>query len=194
MEVPSLKSATVFLDANVLYPAGLRDFLMRLTLGGLFRARWSDLVHEEWTEAVLRNHPDLIRSQLEKTRNLMDKYAAESLVTGFEHRIEHVTLPDPDDRHVLAAAIHCEASMILTRNLKDFPESTLATHGIVAQAPDPFIHALLVSQPEDVLAAARQQRANLKNPPKTVAEYLGSLEQQGLYETVAELKAYVEHL
>lgn len=194
MDAPPLKPAIVFLNANVLYPAGLRDLLMRLTLGGLLRARWSNSVHEEWIRAVLRNHSDITRSQLEKTRNLMDKYAGESLVTEFEHRIEHLTLPDPDDRHVLAAAIHCEASVILTRNLKDFPASALATHGLVAQAPDPFIHALFIAQPEVVLAAARQQRINLKNPPKTVVEYLGSLEQQGLYKTAAELKTYVEEL
>lgn len=117
---------TVFLDANVLYPAALRDLLMRLALQGVMRARWSNRVHEEWMQAVLRDHPHLTCRQLERTRDLMNRHAADSLVTGFEHRIAQLTLPDPDDRHVLAAAIHCHAEVILTRNLRDFPASALA--------------------------------------------------------------------
>ena len=120
----------------MLYPAGLRDLLMRLTLSGLLRARWSDIVHEEWMQAVLRDFPDITYSQLERTRDLMNRYAIDSLVTGFEDRIDQVTLPDPDDRHVLAAAIHCHADISLTRNLKDFPHAILTKHSIVAKAPD----------------------------------------------------------
>lgn len=185
-----LTPAIVFLDANVLYPAGLRDFLMRLTLQGLYHARWSDPVHEEWMQAVLRDFPDLTYQQLTRTRDLMNRYAVGSLVTGFEQGIDRLRLPDPNDRHVLAAAIHCRAEVILTRNLKDFPASALAEHGIRAEAPDPFIHALLVAQPEGVIATARQHRANLRNPPKDVAEYLASLEQQGLHRTVTALREY----
>jgi predicted nucleic acid-binding protein len=194
MESRPLKPATVFLDANVLYPAGLRDFLMRLTLHGLLHARWSAPVHEEWMQAVLRDFPDLTYQQLARTRDLMNRYAVGSLVTGFEHRIEGLTLPDPNDRHVLAAAIHCKAVVILTRNLKDFPASVLTQYGIRAEAPDPFIHALLAAHPEGVIATARQHRANLKNPPKSVEEYLASLEQQGLHRTVAALRAYGERI
>ncbi|MEM7125697.1 MAG: PIN domain-containing protein [Chloroflexota bacterium] len=194
MASPTPQSVTVFLDANVLYPAGLRDLLMRLAAYGLFRARWSNLVHEEWIEAVLRDFPDITRSQLERTRRLMDQHVMDSLVTGFEDRIDALQLPDPDDRHVLAAAIHCNASILLTRNLKDFPESTLKPYGIVAQSPDAFIHSLLVAGPDDVIAVARQHRTSLKNPPKSVDEYLDSLEQQGVNQSVSALRAYAEHL
>jgi predicted nucleic acid-binding protein len=194
MEALPLTPATVFLDANVLYPAGLRDFLMRLTLQGLLQARWSDLVHEEWIQAVLRDFPNITRPQLERTRDLMNRYAVGSLVTGFEQRIERLTLPDPNDRHVLAAAIQCRAEVILTRNLKDFPASVLAEYGIWAQAPDPFIHALLMANAEGVIATARQHRANLINPPKSVEDYLASLEQQGLHRTVMALWAYAERI
>lgn len=186
--------ATVFLDANVLYPAGLRDLLMRLTLQGLLRARWSDMVHEEWMQAVLRDFPDITRTQIERTRNLMNQYALESLVSNFEDRIEQLTLPDVDDRHVLAAAIHCRAQIILTRNLKDFPDFSLARYNIQAQTPDGFIHSLLVTRPNDVIAAVRQHRASLKNPPKSAAEYLTALEQQGLQKSVAIVRSYAEHI
>lgn len=194
MESLPFQATIVFLDANVLYPAGLRDFLMRLTLQGLYHARWSDRVHEEWMQAVLRNFPDLTYQQLERTRDLMNRYAVGSLVTGFGHRIEPLNLPDPDDRHVLAAAIHCRAEVILTRNLRDFPASVLAEYGIRAEAPDPFIHRLLTAHPEGVIATARQHRSNLKNPPKSVEEYLASLEQQGLQRTVAVLQGYAERI
>jgi len=194
MALSTFKPVTVFLDANVLYPAGLRDLLMRLTLHGLLRARWSNLVHEEWMTAVLRDFSDINRTQLERTRDLMNQHALDSLVTDFEDRIEKLTLPDVDDRHVLAAAIHCQAQIILTRNLKDFPDSVLAEYNIKAQAPDPFVHSLLTAHPAGVVAAMQQHRTNLRNPPKTVVEYLASLEQQGLHNSVKLLHQYIEQL
>jgi predicted nucleic acid-binding protein len=194
MALAPFTPATVFLDANVLYPAGLRDLLMRLALQGLLHARWSDPVHEEWMQAVLRDFPNITRQQLERTRDLMNRHALNSLVTRFEPWIERLTLPDPNDRHVLAAAIHCRAEVILTRNLRDFPESVLSEHGICAVAPDPFIHTLLRVDAERVIAAAREHRANLKNPPKTAEDYFASLEQQGLGETVTALRHYAHRI
>jgi len=96
---------TVFYDANVLYPAELRNFLMHLALTGVFRAKWSSDVHEEWIRNLLKNRPDLTREKLERTRQLMDKAAPDALVTGYQHLIPGLLLPDRDDRHVLAAAI-----------------------------------------------------------------------------------------
>ena len=95
-----MRGLAAFLDANVLYPAALRDLFMRLALQKLYRPRWSDLVHEEWIAAVLRNFPDITQQQLERTRNLMNLHAKDSLVTGFEHRIDKFELPDSDDRPV----------------------------------------------------------------------------------------------
>ena len=185
-----MRGPTVFLDANVLYPAALRDLFMRLALQKLYRPRWSNLVHEEWIAAVLRNFPDITRQQLERTRELMNLHAKDSLVTEFEYRIELLELPDPDDRHVLAAAIHAQANIIVTQNLKDFPQSALTPHGIEPQHPDTFIRHLLQHDPGAVVAAAQQQRANLQNPPRTVAEYLNSLERQGLTQTIALLRGF----
>jgi len=92
---------TAFLDANVLYPAELRSFLMFLAVPGIFRARWSDDVHEEWISNLLERRPDLTRAQLERTRQLMDKHAPDALVTGYRQLVPALTLPDPNDRHVL---------------------------------------------------------------------------------------------
>lgn len=99
-----------FYDANVLYPSELRNLLMHLALTGLFRARWSAAVHEEWISSLLANRPDLTREKLERTRRLMDQHAGDALVTGYEHLISGLQLPDPNDRHVVAAAIRGRGS------------------------------------------------------------------------------------
>ena len=130
---------TVIFDACVLYPAPLRDFLMRLTLTDLYRARWTDMIHDEWTGNVLKQRPDLKAEDLERTRSLMNAHVRDSLVTGFEHLIPAVELTDPDDRHVVAAAIHGGASLIVTFNLKDFPPEQLKRYNLVAQQFDTLV-------------------------------------------------------
>ncbi len=167
---------------------------MWLTLRGLFRAKWSDMVHQEWMAAVQRDFPDVTREQLERTRDLMNRHAEDCLVTGFEGLIEGLDLPDPNDRHVLAAAIRSSADVIVTQNLKDFPQNRLDAYGMEAQHPDTFITHLFDRNPDEVVGAAQEHRASLKNPPKTVEEYLNALELHGLTQTVAELRGYASVL
>jgi hypothetical protein len=183
--VPGL---TAFYDASVLYPSELRNLLMHLALTGLFRARWSAAVHQEWIGALLRRRPDLSRERLERTRMLMDLHASDALVTGYEDLIEDLQLPDPNDRHVLAAAIRGRADVIVTANLRDFPADVLGQFGIEPQHPDEFILCLLELAPELVAAAARDHRESLKNPPKTVEQYLAALKAQGLTQTGSALR------
>jgi len=177
-----------FYDANVLYPSGLRNFLMYLALTGIFRAHWSAEVHDEWIRNLLKNRPDLTTDKLDRTRQLMDKALPDALVTGYEHLIDSVELPDRDDRHVLAAAIHCGARVIVTLNLGDFPAQALDKFSIEAQHPDDFILALLENSPDRVTDAARTHRMSLTNPAKTSDEYLAELEVQGLGKTVMALR------
>lgn len=179
---------TAVFDACVLYPAPLRSLLMYLALTDLFRAKWTDAVHAEWMRNVQKDYPDITRAQVERIRDLMNAHVRDCLVTGYEELIETVTLPDPDDRHVLAAAIHTGANVIVTANLSDFPKEELAKHGIEARHPDEFVMDLFALDPDRVCAAARQQRAGLKKPPLTAEQYLESLERQGLTETVAALR------
>lgn len=180
---------TAFLDANILYPAELRSFLMFLAVPGIFRARWSDDVHEEWITNLLKKRPDLTRAQLDHTRQLMDKHAPDALVTGYRQLIPALNLPDPNDRHVLAAAVRGGSSVIVTNNTKDFPAEALEEFAIEAQTPDEFIHHLIDLYPSEVLQAAETHRASLRNPPKTREEYLSTLERQGLIESVTALRA-----
>lgn len=180
---------TALLDACVIYPAPLRDLFMYLAVEDVYRPRWTDSIHDEWIRSVLRDRPDLTRPQLERTRDLMNRHARDSLVTGFEELIEGLLLPDPNDRHVLAAAIHARADLIVTFNLSDFPTDYLRSFGISARHPDDFCCDRINASLSQILGAARLQRQSLRNPPKTVDEYLGTLQAVGLTKT-AQLLAH----
>ncbi|MCL2623473.1 MAG: PIN domain-containing protein [Planctomycetaceae bacterium] len=174
----------ILYDSCVLYPAPLRDLLMYLAMTGLFRAHWTNDIHEEWISSVLKNHPHLSREQLHRTRQLMDAHALEYL-------IETLSLKDRNDRHVLAAAIHGNVSRIITFNLRDFPKPILDEYEIEAVNPDDFVLGLFQSSPESVLAAVKRHRTSLKNPPKTTDEYLAILDRQQIPQTVLVLKNHV---
>jgi hypothetical protein len=119
----------------------------------------------------------------------MNQAVPDCLVTAYESLIDGLHLPDPDDRHVLAAAIGCQAGVIVTYNLKHFPEDALAPYGIDAQHPDEFVSHLFDLDPGAVCAAVRDQRESLKNPPFSTAELLNEFLARELAETVAQLKA-----
>lgn len=189
-----MKVPAVLYDANVLYPAPLRDFLVRLAIAGLVRARWTDTIHEEWTRNLLRNRPDLTADQLRRTRELMNRAVRDSVIAGYEKRIDELALPDPGDRHVLAAAIHAKADIILTLNTRDFPKAALAPYGIAARHPDDFVVGLLGEHMEAVRRVVRAQRSTLVSPMVPVAEFLETLREVGLVETVAKLEPWRNEL
>lgn len=180
----------VVYDACVLYPAPLRDFLMHLALADLFRAKWTDTIHDEWIRSLLASRPDLNAAQLYRTRDLMNAHVRDCLVTGYEELVPSIQLPDESDRHVVAAAIVASASTIVTFNVRDFPASELSKYDIEAQHPDDFMNHQFGLSPPAVCGAARRHRASLKNPPKSTDEYLATLERQGLPQTVAKLRAF----
>src|SRR5438270_8631436 len=138
---------TAIYDANILYPAPLRDLFIRLAQAGLVQARWTEQIHDEWVRNVLKNNAQLSADRLARTRTLMNEAVRDCLVTGYEDLIASLSLPDPDDRHVLAAAIRAGAAVIVTYNLKDFPAETLARFDIEAQHPDDFLVSLLDQAP-----------------------------------------------
>ena len=187
-------SLTVLYDACVLYPAPLRSFLMYLAMTGLYRARWTNEIHEEWMRNVQKDYPDVSRQQAEKIRDLMNVHVTDCLVTGYEALVPTLVLPDSNDRHVLAAAISCQADIVLTFNLSDFPKEMLQPHGIEARHPDDFLAQQLDLASNIVCAAAKRQRQSLKNPPLSVEGYLASLERQGLVETVRGLREYADFI
>ena len=161
------------LDANVLYPAQLRDLLMRLAVNDLFRAHWSNEIHEEWMRNLVANRENIRWQAVERTRDLMDKALPGACFEDYEQHIRRLSLPDPDDRHVRAAAIEIEAQCIVTNNLKDFPSSVLGQEGVDACSPDDFIIGLYHRDPIGVVTVVRQLRSSLSNPPQSPEELLG---------------------
>lgn len=177
-------------DANVLYPAPLRDLFIRLAQAGLVRARWTEAIHDEWVRSVLKENPSLSAERLTRTKTLMNEAVRDCLVTGYEDVIESLAIPDADDRHVLAAAIRADAEVINTFNLKEFPATSLASYDIEAQHPDEFLVSLFEAAPGPVCGAVKRQREGLRNPPKTAEELLATLECQGLVQTVSRLRQF----
>jgi len=187
-----MASPTAIYDACILYPSALRDFLIQLAMTDLFKARWTDLIHDEWIRNLLKNRPDLINNRLQKTRQLMNSTVRDCLVEGYEDLIESVKLPDKNDRHVLAAAIHSAADIIVTFNLKDFPIEVLREYKLRAVHPDDFILSLVDLDSLVVCRAAQQHRERLKNPKKSVNEYLLTLSSQGLIKTAQYLNDNID--
>lgn len=182
---------TALYDADVLHPPGLRDLLVRLGQTGLFRARWSEQILDEMVTSILRRRPDLDPQRLARTRQLMCEAVADCLVTGYEPLINGLTLPDPDDRHVLAAAIRCSAQVIVTANLDDFPATALEPFNIEAQGPDQFVLDVVNLAPARVAAVIQQQSAALRHPSRTVDELLEDLS-NSLPRAAAALQSHFE--
>jgi hypothetical protein len=179
---------TVVYDACVLYPAPLRDLLMRLAVARFVRARWTETILDECFRNIVASKPELDPSALVRTRQLMNSAIPDCLVTGYEPLIAALDLPDPDDRHVLAAAIRCAAQVIVTANLRDFPPKQLEPYDLEAQHPDHFVLGIIDLAPGAVASIVVQQAAALKNPPSSVAELLDTLRRQGLVRSVAKLR------
>ena len=186
-------AAVVFLDANVLYPAALRDVLIQLGLAGLIEPHWSDQVHDEWICALLRMRHDLSPTALQRTREMMDQ-ALPGANIGTVTVGETVTvLPDPNDRHILAGAVASSANLILTFNIRDFPGSALEPHGLAAVHPDHFLSLLMVAAPAEFTTAVQTVRARLRREI-TVSEYLAGLTRIGLPLLAEELRKHADDL
>lgn len=169
----------VVYDACVLYPNALRDFLIRVAQEGMVSAHWTERILDEVFRNLSKNRPELA-DRLPRLRKLMCDAVLDWEITDYESLLESLALPDPNDRHVLAAAIQRSAQVIVTFNLSDFPEEALRPHHITALHPDAFALELLAQAPGEVQEVLRLQAAPTKNPALTVNQVLGSLERCGL--------------
>jgi PIN domain len=179
---------SVLYDACVLYPNYLRDVLIQLATADLFRAQWTEQIHDEWIRNVLKNRPNITLDQLCGLKQKINQAVPDCLVTEFEYLIPSLHLPDSDDRHVLAAAIVAKVDVIVTFNLKDFPAAILSSYGLMAQHPDDFITDLLELWPGQVLGAVEAIQSRLKKPPVSLDGYLAILVKQGLPTAVETLR------
>lgn len=169
-------SFTVVYDADVLHRAPVRDLVVRLALQRRLnlRARWTEQILDEMVESIARRRPEL-RERLGRTRQLMCDAVPDCLVTGWEPLVAALQLPDPDDRHVLAAAIRSHAGVIVTYNTHDFPDVKLEPFGIVAQHPDTFLMDLFELAPAAVVQVLQEQAAALIDPPQALPDLLERL-------------------
>ncbi len=180
---------TVLLDANVLYSVAISDALMEVAATGIYAAKWSRQVDEEWVRNLAKNkgRPEV---DFHTRRDLMhdacpDWEVPEEAWTLIERSLE---LPDANDRHVLAAAIAGHADSIVTINIKDFPASVLGPLGITVLHPDEFLLQQLELEPLVVLPAFKVMRSRLKNPAFTPEKFADALERNGLIQTAAFLR------
>jgi len=179
---------TALLDACVLYSAPVRDLLLRLALADIYRAKWSTDIHAEWMRNLASNRPDISPAKIERLRDLMDSNVRDAIVENYASLIPTLELPDRDDRHVLAAAIIGRADVIVTYNLDDFPADALDPYGIEAQHPDEFLTHQLDLAPDLVIGVVRDLRSQLKTPPRSVDDYLTTLEKHDLKAFAAALR------
>lgn len=191
--MPIADRFTVVLDANVLYPFVQRDVLLSMAKAGLFRARWTDEIVEEWTRNLLARKPDL-KPKVDRTVEIMRAVFEECWVEGFEELVEALTLPDDDDRHVLATAIRCGATHIVTNNLKHFPESALTPYRVTAISPDAFVANTFQLYPQASMSALHAMRQRYEKPPMTQSEFLAALIAGGFVRTAAQIREHVELL
>jgi predicted nucleic acid-binding protein len=179
---------TALLDANVLYPAPIRDYLLHLANLNLFKPKWSSKIQEKWITNLLLNRKDLNKEALEKTKAAMDSAFPDANIEKYENLIFGINLPDEGDRHIVAAAIKGKADVIVTFNIKDFPSTELSNYDIEVQSPDVFITNLINLDKIKCIQALNNQVKSLKNPPISREEVLVFLTRCGLIKSVELLK------
>ncbi len=178
----------VVYDANVLYPNLTRDLLIRIAQAGLVQAKWTEKILDETFAALSLNMPGTDPEKWDRLRGLVQSAIRDSLVIDYEPLIEAVTgLPDPDDRHVVAAAIKCKAQVIVTENVRDFPASVLGKWNVEAKQPDAFVMDQVNLDSRAVYAAVVQIADTWNNPPGTFTDVLEAMARAGLVESVAAL-------
>lgn len=175
-----LDPSVVIFDACILYPFHLRNIVVQIAVDRLVDARWTDEIHDEWIRNLTADGPDILVERLQITRKLMNDALPDATVTGYRAHLEAITLPDPNDRHVVAAAITAGASGILTWNLRDFPTRELKKHGLVRQNPDVFLTDLYDKAPDLTVASLANARRNLSKTRVSASDFIDVLKNQKL--------------
>lgn len=185
----------VIYDACVLYPSALRNLLIELAMPGmdLFQAKWTDRIESEWVSNLIANRSDLDPSKIHKTAQMMRDAVPDCIVNNYAKLEAGLSLPDPNDAHVLAAAIRSKAQAIITRNLKDFPVDTLAEFDVEVIHPDNFLINQFDLGSGKVLDAVKNVRARLVKPSLHANQYIDRLAADGLTAFSDRLREF-EHL
>jgi predicted nucleic acid-binding protein len=170
-------STGVLFDTCALYPAHLRDTLLRLAERGLFRPLWSPDILEELRRNLVE--AGLAATAVERTIGLMNRHIEDAQTTGCETLVGAMEC-DVKDRHVLAAAVHSHADTLVTFNIKDFPPQSLAPYSVALTTPEDFLLDLLDLAPRLVVVTLQEQAASHKREPKTLSGLLTVLARSGV--------------
>jgi predicted nucleic acid-binding protein len=163
----------VIYDANILFSGFKRRVMLALARAEIFQARWSEDIHKEWMARLPERYPDKFPAEkVSKIRTLIDSHVPDCLVSGYKSLIEGLQLPDPGDRHVLAAAIKAGAQVIVTCDTAHFPKECLAEFDIEAQHPDTFVMYQKEENSVAVLARLKEARLTYTNPALTAEEFI----------------------
>jgi predicted nucleic acid-binding protein len=186
---------TAVLDACVLYPIAVTDALISLGSRGLFRAKWTTRIESEWTRAIENRRPDLV-GRLGTRRDAMRAAIVDWEVADLA--VEAISLdaqlPDPDDGHVIAAAIGAQADLIVSFNVADFPQRVLDTYGLEVVHPDEFIVSLKESDDLLWIDTFASMKQRLRKPVLSSHEFAEAFERAGLPNTADALRAVADSL
>lgn len=190
---------TALVDACCLAGTLKRNLLLTLAEADFFRLRWSQAILDETERAIERilvgRGVADAAERARRAREAMERAFEEADVGDYQSMLCACdTLPDPDDAHVLAAALKTRAAIIVTDNLKDFPANILAPLNLEARSADDFIADTIALDPGRAVAAVRTMRERFKRPEKTAEVLLLDMEAEGLTETVDVLRPHVASL
>ncbi|QFZ55828.1 PIN domain-containing protein [Oceanihabitans sp. IOP_32] len=180
---------TCVLDTNVIYPIEIRDLLFWFAHYDLFTPKWSNHIFDEWEDVMIRK--GLEDKEIKKRINRANLAFPDALVINYEPLIEGLTLPDEKDRHVLAAAIKTNANIIVTNNLKDFPNDYLASFGLAAKSADDFIADIIDLNHEKAIEAFKKLVLNRRHPDLDEFEVLDNLRKNGLIQSANYLHSLI---
>jgi predicted nucleic acid-binding protein len=180
---------TAVLDTNVVYPVIIRDILFWFAHYDLYTPKWSEDIFDEWKKVMMQKGVTI--TEAEKRISMVNSAFPDALVENYKGLIEHLDLPDRDDRHVLAAAIKTNANLIVTNNIKDFPKEYLQSFGLSAKKADDFLTDIIDINQEQAILAFKEMVLNKKNPKQDEFETLKLLRNAGLFDTANYLHALI---
>jgi predicted nucleic acid-binding protein len=172
---------TVVLDTNVIYPIVTRDILFWFAHYDLYTPKWSVHIFDEWRKVMITK--GVPPEEIDKRVEMANKAFPDALVQNYTPLISQLVLPDEKDRHVLAAAIKTNANLIVTNNLKHFPEDYLHTFGLNAKSADDFLTDIIDLNQKQAIHAFKEMVLNKKNPKLDEFAVLEQLRKAGLKET-----------
>lgn len=180
---------TCVLDTNVIYPIEIRDVLLWFAHHDLYTPKWSRHIFDEW-EAVMRRK-GVAEAEILKRIQTVQSAFPDAWVENYDGLVPGLTLPDEKDRHVLAAAIKANGDIIVTNNIKHFPEDYLSTFGLTARSADDFVTDLIDLNPETAVKAFFEMVSHKRNPPLTELQMLDRLRERGLVQAANYLHALI---